>query len=266
LTISQHYQQTLEITVREGEEIYFSATGSHDIYLTGNYVAFPDEDDEDEDDAADMYGLDAADYDEDEDDFDEDISDSDEDELDALADPRVTEIDSEEEAPKLVKTNKKGKNKRQAEDDDQGEAMTLDELITKTKADAPVANGDEKPNKKQAKKLKNNDGQAVAAAAAPIESKKETKKVDTPNSDKKKVQFAKNLEQGPTGSPKVAEPKKESAKGPRNVGGVTVEDKKEGKGRPAKKGDRIEMRYIGKLKNGKQFDGELPLSSDPCRL
>lgn len=215
-----------------------------------------------------MYGLDAADYDEDEDDFDEDISDSDEDELDALADPRVTEIDSEEEAPKLVKTNKKGKNKRQAEDDDQGEAMTLDELITKTKADAPVANGDEKPNKKQAKKLKNNDGQAVAAAAAaaPIESKKETKKVDTPNSDKKKVQFAKNLEQGPTGSPKVAEPKKESAKGPRNVGGVTVEDKKEGKGRPAKKGDRIEMRYIGKLKNGKQFDGELPLSSDPCRL
>ena len=43
--------------------------------------------------------------------------------------------------------------------------------------------------------------------------------------------------------------------GPRNVGGVTVEDKKVGKGRAAKKGDRIEMRYIGKLKNGKQFDG-----------
>ena len=106
----------------------------------------------------------------------------------------------------------------------------------------------------------------VAAAAAPTESKKETKKVDTPNSDKKKVQFAKNLEQGPTGSPKVAEPKKESAKGPRNVGGVTVEDKKEGKGRPAKRGDRIEMRYIGKLKKGKQFDGELTLSSDPCYL
>lgn len=204
-----------------------------------------------------MYGLNAADYDDDEDDFDEDISDSEEDELDGLADPRVTEIDSEEEAPKLVKANKKGKNKRLAEDDDQGEGMTLDELITKTKADAPVATGDEKPNKKQTKKLKNNEGQAVAAAAAPAESKKDPKKVDTPSSDKKKVQFAKNLEQGPTGSPKIAESKKESAKGPRNVGGVTVEDKKEGKGRAAKRGDRIEMRYIGKLKNGKQFDGKL---------
>ena len=77
---------------------------------------------------------------------------------------------------------------------------------------------------------------------------------EAPGSDKKKVQFAKNLEQGPTGSPKVQEAKKETPKGPRNVNGVTIDDKKEGKGRPAKKGDRIEMRYIGKLKNGKQFD------------
>ncbi|KAF1979865.1 hypothetical protein BU23DRAFT_523427 [Bimuria novae-zelandiae CBS 107.79] len=250
----KHYQQTLEITVREGEEIYFSATGSHDIYLTGNYVAFPAEDEED-DDAADMYGMGGDGYDED--DLDEDISDSEDDELDGLADPRITEVDSdEEEAPKLVKADKKSKNKRPAEDDDEDEAMTLDELITKTKADAPTTNGEEKLSKKQAKKLKNNDGQAVAAAAAPAEAKKDTKKekVDTPSSDKKKVQFAKNLEQGPTGSPKVAEAKKEPVKGPRNVGGVTVEDKKEGKGKAAKKGDRIEMRYIGKLKNGKQFD------------
>lgn len=250
LTTLQHYQQTLEITVREGEEIYFAATGSHDIYLTGNYVAVMD--DEDDDDEEDLYGLGEDDYDEspDEDEL-EDLSelDSEDDELDGLEDPRITEVDSEEEAPKLVKAEKKGKNKRPAEDED--EPMTLDELITKTKAETPAANG-EKPSKKQAKKLKNNEGQAVAAA----EPAKEAKKVDTPSSDKKKVQFAKNLEQGPTGSPKVAEAKKEPAKGPRNVGGVTVEDKKEGKGKPAKKGDKIEMRYIGKLKNGKQFDGK----------
>lgn len=211
-------------------------------------------DDEDDDDERDLYGLGEDDYDEspDEDELDEELSelDSEEDSLDDLADPRITEVDSEEEAPKLVKADKKGKNKRPAQDEDEGEAMTLDELITKTKAEAPVANG-EKPSKKQAKKLKNNEGQAVAAA----EPAKEAKKVDTPSSDKKKVQFAKNLEQGPTGSPKVAEAKKEQAKGPRNVGGVTVEDKKEGKGKAAKKGDKIEMRYIGKLKNGKQFDG-----------
>ncbi|KAF9732922.1 hypothetical protein PMIN06_012374 [Paraphaeosphaeria minitans] len=247
----KHWQQTLEITVREGEEIYFSSTGSHDIYLTGNYVAIMD--DEDDDDERDLYGLDEDDYDEspDEDELDEDLSelDDEDDSLDDLTDPRITEVDSEEEAPKLVKAEKKGKNKRPAQDEGEGEAMTLDELITKTKAEAPAANG-EKPSKKQAKKLKNNEGQAVAAA----EPAKEAKKVDIPSSDKKKVQFAKNLEQGPTGSPKVVEAKKEPSKGPRNVGGVTVEDKKEGKGKAAKKGDKIEMRYIGKLKNGKQFD------------
>ncbi|KAL5374847.1 hypothetical protein PMIN04_011947 [Paraphaeosphaeria minitans] len=228
----KHWQQTLEITVREGEEIYFSSTGSHDIYLTGNYVAIMD--DEDDDDERDLYGLDEDDYDEspDEDELDEDLSelDDEDDSLDDLTDPRITEVDSEEEAPKLVKAEKKGKNKRPAQDEGEGEAMTLDELITKTKAEAPAANG-EKPSKKQAKKLKNNEGQAVAAAEPAKEAKK-----------------------GPTGSPKVVEAKKEPSKGPRNVGGVTVEDKKEGKGKAAKKGDKIEMRYIGKLKNGKQFD------------
>jgi FK506-binding nuclear protein len=142
---------------------------------------------------------------------------------------------------RLVET-KKGKNKRPAESED--EATTLDAMITKNK---DAATNGEKLSKKQAKKLKKNDGQAVAAA----EEKKEA-----PGSDKKKVQFSKNLEMGPTGSPKVEEGKKAEAKtGPRNVGGVTIDDKKIGKGRAAKKGDRIEMRYIGKLKNGKQFDG-----------
>lgn len=171
----------------------------------------------------------------------EDLDESEEDELDGLDDPRITEVDSEEEAPKLVEASKKGK-KRPAESEDDA---TLDDLISKS-------NGDDKASKKQAKKLKKNDGQA--------EPKKAEKVVEAPSSDKKKVQFAKNLEQGPTGSPKVdapkAEAKKEASKGPRNVSGVTVEDKKDGKGRAAKKGDRVEMRYIGKLKNGKVFDCE----------
>jgi FK506-binding nuclear protein len=173
----------------------------------------------------------------------EDISDSEEDELDGLQDPRVTEVHTDdEEAPKLVDTSKKGK-KRPAETED------LDSMIK-----AAETNGEEKVSKKQAKKLKKNDGQAVAAAEAP--------KKEAPGSDKKKVQFSKNLEMGPTGSPKVeeakkAEPKKEAPKaGPRVVGGVTIDDKKVGKGPAAKKGSRVEMRYIGKLKNGKQFDGE----------
>ena len=182
-----------------------------------------------------------------EDDY-EDVSDSEEDGLDGLEDPRITEVDSDEEdAPKLVE-GKKGK-KRPAESED--DSSTLDAMIAKNKE---AATNGEKLSKKQAKKLKKNDGQAVAAA-------QESAKKEAPGSDKKKVQFSKNLEMGPTGSPKVdeakkAEPKEAAKAGPRNVGGVTIDDKKIGKGRAAKKGDRIEMRYIGKLKNGKQFDGE----------
>ena len=263
LIFTQHYQQTLDITVGEHEAVYFSATGTHDIYITGNYVLPPDglgngSDSDDED-----FEGDELEYDLSPDEDELDISESEDDALDLLQDPRITEVDSEEEeAPKLIV--KKGKNKRPAEslDPEDADSSTLDALISKAaKSEAPATNGEQKLSKKQAKKLKKNDGQAAATAQEPV--KKE--KAETPSSDKKKVQFAKNLELGPTGSPKVEEPKKETKKeepkkeapkGPRVVQGVTIEDKKEGKGRAAKKGDRIEMRYIGKLKNGKQFDGK----------
>ncbi|KAF1919257.1 hypothetical protein BDU57DRAFT_585479 [Ampelomyces quisqualis] len=250
LNPENHYQQPLDITVREGEMVYLSVTGTHDIYVTGNYIVFPEEDteDEDEDDGLEQLGYGMG-SDEDELDIDE-IDESESDELDDLDNPRITEVDSDgEEAPKLVATGKKANKKRPAESEDD---VTLDDLISKT-------NGEEKLSKKQAKKLKKNDGQAVAGAAeSSKKAEKAAEKADAPSSDKKKVQFAKNLELGPTGSPKVeapkAEPKTEVAKGPRVVSGVTIEDKKLGKGKAAKKGDRVEMRYIGKLQNGKVFD------------
>ncbi|KAG7149819.1 FK506-binding protein 4 like [Verticillium longisporum] len=161
--------------------------------------------------------------------------DSDEsDELDGLDDPRVMEVDSEdEEAPKLVEV-KKGKNKRAAE-----EAEGLDDLITKD---------DAKLSKKQQKKLKNNKGEAV-------ESEEPKSKAD------KKVQFAKNLEQGPTGSEK----KGKAAVGVKVVQGVTIDDRKIGEGRAVKNGDTVGVRYIGKLENGKVFDGKLITGFDHTR-
>ncbi|KAJ4992969.1 FKBP-type peptidyl-prolyl cis-trans isomerase [Stagonosporopsis vannaccii] len=235
----RNYQQPLDITVREGEEVYLQVDGTHDVFVTGNYVAFPEEDDEDEDDEYDEEDYDLS-PDEDELDLDE-MDESEDDELDGLENPRITEVDSEEEAPKLVESKKGKKNNKRAAE----EAVSLDDLISKA-----ATNGEQKA----AKKVKKNDGQAVAAAQEPA---KKAEKAETPSSDKKKVQFSKNLEMGPTGSPRVDEKKeaaKPAAKGPRNVSGVTVDDKKEGKGKAAKKGDRVEMRYIGKLKNGKVFD------------
>ncbi|KAJ0166530.1 Uncharacterized protein CTA2_6954 [Colletotrichum tanaceti] len=225
LDTERNYQQPLDITVQEGEKVFFVVSGTHTVHLTGNYVIDDeeegsDEDENDEDGEYDLspdeleYGMDG-------------LSDEDSDELDDTADPRVMEVDTdEEEAPKLVEAGKKGK-KRAAE--------SLDDLI---KADA----ADSKLSKKDKKKLKNNKGEAVA-----------TEEKTTPKSDKK-VQFAKNLEQGPTGSAEKAKQASKPAAGVKVVQGVTIDDRKVGSGRAVKSGDTVGVRYIGKLDDGKVFD------------
>ena len=239
--------------------------------------------------------------DEDDDDSDYDLSpDEDEldlenmdesDELDDLEDPRITELDSddEKEAPKLVKKEEKkehqpikGKNKRQAEDsgEEVAESANLDDIMAKSLKPGASANGEVKLSKKQLKKLKNNAGKAVEAA---IETK-DVKKEDTATKGDKKVQFAKNLEQGPASSPSTVnkadtngnvmmEPKKENEKsnnkatlGVKMVQGVKIDDKKLGKGPAAKKGDKLGMRYIGKLSDGRVFDGNSQLFHSPSDM
>lgn len=174
-----------------------------------------------------------------------DSDDSEADELDDMADPRVTEVESdEEEAPKLVATEtKKGKNKRPAEDEAEG----LDEMIAKAGA------SETKLSKKQLKKLKNNKGEPIG-----LEDTKTAETVkEAPGKGDKKVQFAKNLEQGPTGSAAPATTGEKGATvGVKVVQGVTVDDRKIGSGRVVKKGNKVEVRYIGKLEDNKVFDCE----------
>ncbi|KAI9903038.1 hypothetical protein N3K66_002390 [Trichothecium roseum] len=217
LDTEKNYQQPIDITVGEGERVFFLVSGTNAVYLTGNYIMDDDaEDSEDEDDEYDL-SPDELDYEV------EGMSGDESDELDDVANPRITEIESDEEAPKLVAA-KKGKNKRAAEEE------SLDALIAKT---------DDK-SKKQQKKLKNNKGEAVAAE----EAKKD-----------KKVQFAKNLEQGPTGSTEKAKQAGKGSVGVKVIQGVTVDDRTIGNGaRVVKSGDTVGVRYIGKLANGKQFD------------
>ncbi|KAK2852145.1 hypothetical protein FQN49_005325 [Arthroderma sp. PD_2] len=260
----RHYQQTLDFVVAEGERIFFKVTGTHTVYLTGNYVT-PLEDTYDSDEE--------GEDDEDEDEYDlspdEDElaalvgGDDESDELDDVDDPRVMEIDTDEEESmaqakpsKKEKKEKKGK-KRPADDSD--EEANLDDMISKTlKSAEATTNGEAKLSKKQQKKLKKNNGEAADAAEA---AKASTK------SDKK-VQFAKELEQGPTPT-KVAEKKTNGTTGSlgvKQVQGVTVDDKKLGTGKPVKKGDRIAMRYIGKLENGKVFDSNKNGKPFSCKI
>ena len=215
-------------------------------------------------------------------DEDELEDDEESDELDDLEDPRITEVGSEEEvdeeeAPKLVKKAEqvqKGKNKRVHEESPENEApASLDEIMAKSlKAAEPTSNGatngEPKLSKKQLKKLKNNAGKAVEAAAENKNVIKEDSIAgakDSPAKGDKKVQFAKNLEQGPAKSDtdkNKAEVNKDEGKpkpslGLKTVQGVKIDDRKLGSGRAAKKGDKVGMRYIGKLtKDGKVFDGK----------
>ena len=214
------------------------------------------------DDAGHNYHHEVYDSSDDEDDEDYDLSpnedelelDLDEDEsddLDALENPRITEVDSDEdEAPKLVakKAEKKGKNKRSADEIDEG--TSLDDIMAKSlKSEAAE---ETKLTKKQ-KKLKKNNGEA--APVTPESKGADAKEVTSAKSDKsdKKVQFAKNLEQGPTGSEAPAKGNKPTL-GPKTVNGVKIDDKKLGSGPIVKNGDKVGMRYIGKLVDGKVFD------------
>ena len=202
------------------------------------------------------------------------------DELDDIEDPRITELGSEDEAeaPKLVTAepeSKKGKNKRVAED---SEPAGLDDIMAKSlKPEVPATNGEQKLSKKQLKKLKNNAGKAVDASAPSTNgAKAESKdaKADGAEARDKKVKFAKNLEQGPSGTntasaaekEKKADTKKDAEKpkatlGVKMVQGVKIDDKKLGSGPAAKKGDKVTMRYIGKLDDGKVFDGKSLVSN-----
>jgi FK506-binding nuclear protein len=247
----------------------FKVSGTHAIHLTGNYVIPDDQghnrhhevydsDDEDED-----YDLSP-----DEDELELGLDDDESDELDDLEDPRIVEVESEDEAPKLItksekkEMEKKGKNKRSAEEIEEGD--TLDDLMAKSLKPAEAAtNGAPKLSKKQLKKMKNNSGEAVTMKAD--EAKKDaTAKESSSTKGDKKVQFAMNLEQGPSGptrdknksTPKadVKESKKGVQLGVKIINGVKVDDKKLGTGPATKKGDRVGMRYIGKLTDGKVFD------------
>ena len=247
------------------------------MYLTGNYVISPDDTHGDSEEESDY------DMTPDEDELEGELDGDESDELDNLEDPRITELESEDdEVPKLVKDGKKekaieksvkGTNKRAAEESDE-EAATLDAIMDKSlKPAEPAAPAEPKLTKKQLKKLKNNAGKAVEAA---VEGKDVKKDDPSPAKGDKKVQFAKNLEQGPTGAAKEvkaelkSQPKADAKAGKKEntnekpkatlgakilQDGVKIDDKKLGTGPACKKGNKVSMRYIGKLDNGKVFDG-----------
>ncbi|KAG5416701.1 FPR3 [Candida metapsilosis] len=216
LSPQHQYQQTLDLTITPDEEVFFVVTGSYPIHLTGNYIEHPADESDDEDEE---YGEYDDEY---------DLS-PDEDEI-------IHGIDFNEDY-----------DEEEDDDEESAEPGKIQEILDAEEAES---NGD--ANKKR---------------ALPQEESKKSKKAKknaAKKEEKKSVQFSEELEQGPTGSTlakekkekKSAESDKASKKYPTKtlLGGVITEDRKIGSGPTAKSGNKVGIRYIGKLKNGKVFD------------
>jgi len=142
---------------------------------------------------------------------------------------RFEEVHDEEEVPKAPK--------RPREED--MEVDEHEEQLSKTQ------------RKKLAKKLKGADGNAVPAPAA--EKKEEEQKVGEKKEKKKKEKKDKTEKKA---EQKDDEKKEKGGKKAQRTleGGVKVKDAIIGTGKMAKKGDRVEMRYIGKFLDDTVFD------------
>lgn len=215
-------QQTVDLIISPDEDIAFVATGSYRVDILGNYITHPYDFSENEDEGE--YNS--------EDEYSDEYG-SEDDEVDEL-DSEDDDLDSEDEA--YIQ-----KALEDIEDSSDVEGK-INELIGEVAAKRNRATIEELPEESEEKPAK--------------ETKKQKKE------DAKKVAFKKDLVEGPSASKKeqkkkeVPPPAPQKPKAKQLEGGVVIEDRTVGKGRQCKKGDKVGMRYIGKLKKNekKVFD------------
>ncbi|KAJ2723925.1 peptidylprolyl isomerase fpr3 [Coemansia sp. Benny D115] len=231
-------QQTLDVSLTEGEEITFETQGENEVHLTGNFID-DSEDEFSEDDDSDS-----------EDNEDIDLSQCSPEELQELikmgmVDPSALMggSDSEDEDYDSDDADTDG---RIREITDEEEAELVEEAVEEK---APSAK--EVKIKKQAEKRKaQEEAQEAAAAANAAKKAKQAEK-------KEAVEKAKAEKKAKAEAEKKAKAEAEKKKGGKRLelsGGLIAEIQKEGEGAGAKNGQRVGMYYIGKLTNGKVFD------------
>ncbi|KAG5519552.1 hypothetical protein PMAC_001707 [Pneumocystis sp. 'macacae'] len=230
------YQQCLNLTFSEDEEVFFTTSGDCPVYLTGNYIVPSDIDDDydissDEDELFDKYSDGSC------------INGSESDELDD-DNPKIEELSSSES-----KVSDSEKKINLSDDGSDLDNMISNDFNKKNTKKRPQDSGDldmQKLSKKQLKKLKSTS--KFAHTQEKNKSNTSMKQDNLVSSDlqspKSAVNFVKDADQDSN----------KASKSRMLEGGVTVEDKVIGKGPQAKNGSKIGVRYIGKLPNGEQFD------------
>ena len=158
------------------------------------------------------------------------------------------EIDSDEamgEGDSESEEEEEEESEEESEDDDDYEEEEEKPAVNKKR---PAEDTKTPPNKKQ---------KAAEQAKKPETKKPEAKKEEPKKEQAKKKEEPKKKEEQKKEEPKKKEeqkkeePKKKVTKLPN---GLIIEDIKIGEGASCKSGQRVGMRYIGKLTNGKVFD------------
>lgn len=202
------------------ELIGFSITGDAPVDLVGNYVAPPDFFDQDPSDSE-LYSDDEDDdedmYGLDSDDFDDD----DDDDMDEDPDRFEELVESSASKPK--------------------KAIEAAPLSDSKKRAA------EKPVKETAAKKLKADASAASAASTP------TKAIETKG--EKQTKGAKDTKpKSETVEKKTVDKSTSKMTTTKLPSGLVIEEKSAGSGPPCKAGQKVGMRYVGKLTNGKVFD------------
>jgi len=259
----------VNLVLKYGEAYGFEVTGTNPVQLQGHYVFIPPpfpagrEGDSDYGSTYDSEDDDLSSGEEGMFDPDQDDDDSRFEELETAAAASLPKKESKKE-----KKEKKSKNVPAAPVDDL--SMDVEEAAVKpaaapAKADTSAADVSmDGLSKNQRKKLAKQQKKAAAegAPSAPAVTgingtKTETVKVD--KSGKKTVEVSTSAEVSvtPAGSGSKEEVKATAKKASKKTtlpSGLVIEDVKVGSGGAAKKGQKVSMRYIGKLDNGKVFD------------
>ncbi|KAJ1849564.1 peptidylprolyl isomerase fpr3 [Coemansia sp. RSA 486] len=245
LTPGSIEQQTIDITLSEGENITFETQGDNIIHLTGNFVYDMDEPSSDEDD------------DDDDDEEQMDLSDVSPEELremieEGLIDPRILmgEGESDEEDDSDYGSDDAEVDGRIREITDEEEAQLVAEVEEEEEEEEEEKPVKEVKIKKQAEKKRKADQAAEKKEAA---SSKKSKQAEKTEKTEKKAEKTEKTEKKAEKTEKKAE-KSSKTKSKDCGGGVMAEIMKEGDGQGAKNGQRVGMYYIGKLTNGKVFD------------
>lgn len=232
LTPGKIEQASCEIILEQDVEYVFELVGKNPVYLYGNYI---DQEPVDQPPTG-------SDMDSEFDSEDEDAYNLDEVSSDVEVEVDVDEADLEEDAGRFEELEDEKMDVAKPVEKDDKKSLKRPRESDATETDEAKLSKSQK--KKLAKKLKAEGGNA---APPPTEKPREEGKKEEKKQKKDKKET--NEKEGEAKS-------KDSDKKQSRVleGGVKVRDVKIGNGKMAKKGDKVSVRYIGKLTNGTIFD------------